>query len=76
MQQLQDVEGLQSMVALLGSVFMLLDKCIPGMARERSIVAHIRLNSGSQLISNQAPAIVRLFAATGFDSSSAKLPTG
>ena len=64
------------MVALLGSAFMLLDKCIPGMARERSIVAHIRLNSGSQLVSNQAPAIVRLFAATGLDSSGAKPPIG
>jgi len=63
-------------VALLGSVLLLLDECIPSTVRERSIVAYIRLNSGSQAVSNQAAVIVRLFAATGFEASSTKVPTG
>jgi len=61
---------------LLGSVLLLLDICVPSTARERSIVAHIRLNTGSQVVSRQAAAIVRLFAATGFEESVAKVPTG
>ena len=64
------------LVALLGSVLLLLDICVPSTARERSIVAHIRLNTGSQVVSRQAAAIVRLFAATGFEESVAKVPTG
>ncbi len=64
------------LVALLGSVLLLLDICVPSTARERSIVAHIRLNTGSQVVSRQAAAIVRLFAATGFEESTAKVPTG
>ena len=64
------------LVALLGSVLLLLDICVPSTARERSIVAHIRLNTGSQTVSRQAAAIVRLFAATGFEESVAKVPTG
>ncbi len=64
------------LVALLGSVLLLLDICVPSTARERSIVAHIRLNTGSQIVSRQAAAIVRLFAATGFEESIAKVPTG
>lgn len=64
------------LVALLGSVLLLLDVCVPSTARERSIVAHIRLNTGSQIVSRQAAAIVRLFAATAFEESNAKVPTG
>ena len=64
------------LVALLGSVLLLLDICVPSTARERSIVAHIRLNTGSQIVSRQAAAIVRLFAATAFEESIAKVPTG
>lgn len=70
-QQMQGPNSLP-LVALLGSVLLLLDTCIPSVARERSIVAHVRLNSGSQLVSHQAAAIVRLFAATGFDPDSNK----
>ena len=64
------------LVALLGSVLLLLDICVPSTARERSIVAHIRLNTGSQIVSRQAAAIVRLLAATGFEESIAKVPAG
>ncbi len=73
--QAQQPASLQ-LVALLGSVLLLLDICVPSTARERSIVAHIRLNTGSQIVSRQAAAIVRLFAATGFEESIAKVPTG
>ncbi|KAL0019773.1 hypothetical protein WJX79_007774 [Trebouxia sp. C0005] len=74
-QQAQQPVSMQ-LVALLGSVLLLLDVCVPSTARERSIVAHIRLNTGSQTVSRQAAAIVRLFAATGFEESVAKVPTG
>ncbi|KAL0035553.1 hypothetical protein WJX77_011820 [Trebouxia sp. C0004] len=73
--QAQQPASLQ-LVALLGSVLLLLDICVPGTARERSIVTHIRLHTGSQIVSRQAAAIVRLFAATGFEESVAKVPTG
>ena len=76
MVQRQDVEAQQATIALLGSVLLLLDKCIPSLPRERSIVAHIRLSSSSQLISNQAPAVVRLFAATGYAASKDRFPAG
>lgn len=76
MVQHQDVESYQTMISLLGSVLLLLDKGIPSLSRERSIVAHIRLNSSSQLISNQAPAVVRLFAATGYAASKDRFPAG
>lgn len=64
------------MIALLGSVLLLLDKCMPSPTRERSIVAHIRLNSASQLISSQAPAIIRLLAATGYAAGKDRFPAG
>lgn len=76
MVQLQEVESQQTMIALLGSVLLLLDECIPSLARERSIVAYIRLNSSSQLISNQAPAVVRMFAATGYAAGKDRFPAG
>ena len=75
LQQSHSSESLQ-IVALLGSILLLLDKCIPSSARERSIVAYVRLNSGSQSVSSQALAVIGLFASTGFEAGSTKAPTG
>ena len=64
------------LIALLGSIMLLLDRCIPNLPRERSIVAHVRLNSSLPSVSNEAPAVARLFASTGFQTSSTKQPSG
>ena len=69
-------EAALTATTLLGSVMLLLDKSLPGIARERSIVAFIRLNSGVQSVSSQAPAIIKLCASTGYDALHAKGPAG
>ena len=55
---------------------LMLDKRIPDLPRERSIVAHVRLNSSLQAVSSEAPAVARLLAPTGFQAGSAKQPAG
>lgn len=77
MVQQDQVAGHQlSMIALLGSVLLLLDRRIPSLTRERSIVAHIRLNSASQLVTSQAPAIIRLLASTGYAAGKDRFSAG
>lgn len=74
--QATDTRSIIEATALLGSVMLLLDKQIPGIARERSIVAYIRLNSGMQAVTSQAAEVVRVCAATGFMALQSKSPAG
>ena len=71
-----DTQSILAATAMLGAVMLLMDKHIPGVARERSIVAYIRLNSGVQSVASQAPGFIRLFSATGYSVSQSRTPAG
>lgn len=74
--QTNDTKSTLAATAILGAVMLLLDKHIPDVARERSIVAYIRLNSGMQSVASQAPGSIRLFAATGYSVLQSRTPVG
>lgn len=63
-------------VGLLGSLMLALDRRLQSPVRERLVVAHYRLQGGSQAVGPSANAVIALCAATGLDSARRRCPLG
>ena len=73
----QAVEGKQlfcEAIAILGCILLTLDLKLPGLARERLVVAFYRLRGGLQAAGPAAETVIALCADTGFNAEKGRLP--
>ena len=74
---MQGSEGKQlycEAIAILGALLLTIDRKLPGPLRERLIVAFFRMKGGLQAAGVSANAVIALFADTGFNPETSKLP--
>lgn len=62
-------------VSITGCLLLALDRCIPGYARERAVVIHVRISGGASAVGTSLNAVMALAAASGFRPG-ARAPAG
>lgn len=53
-------------VAIVGALLLAMDRCLPGAARERALVMHVRISGGAAAVGPGLNSVMALAAASGF----------
>lgn len=64
------------MLYCVGSIFLMVDKCLPGTIREKLLVAYFRYNRSSDKALEDRDLILKLCRRTGYIPGQRHLPQG